>query len=181
MRGHTISSDPWQISFWLKLISGPSPNSSLSCIGSGSPGLSSESRCTSGGSTSGIGSSSATSGGTSTSQLSGAGGAGSRCGVTSPLTRFWFFLVKPRHCRINSIGMSTLFCCKKKRLQCKKCYTPHLEISGAVSSQMSSKAKNKSNLLKKIEERNVSISNAKRRWSFLKEQTCRCIHAHTKV
>ena len=44
---------------------------------------------------------------------------------------------------------------------------------GAVSSQLSSKAANKSKLLKKIEERNVSISNAKRRWSFLKEQTCK--------
>ena len=35
---------------------------------------------------------------------------------------------------------------------------------GAVSNQLSSKAANKSKLLKKIEERNVSISNAKRRW-----------------
>ena len=30
----------------------------------------------------------------------------------------------------------------------------------------------RSSMLRKIEERNVSISNAKRRWTFLKEKTC---------
>ena len=44
-------------------------------------------------------------------------------------------------------------------------------VSSSGSQSGPNTARNK--LLKKIEERNVSISNAKRRWSFLKEQTCK--------
>ena len=44
-------------------------------------------------------------------------------------------------------------------------------VSSSGSQSGPNNARNK--LLKKIEERNVSITNAKRRWSFLKEQTCK--------